>query len=364
MYSELKFKDYISPVRTLDVNKALDMAKDLTVSPIKTSFETIQISPEGEITFTKEVKDSKSVETRPMTRYAFEKLYKMLGISFIFATRIPIDLLLMNIHRLLKDYGSENLILLERNDGTIAGVVRKQYEEIPYLDVLSCFADKESVQYIDIGELMLTICLGFKDTEFKDPKAPPGDFYLMAGSHVYSSIVKEVPLYLSSSLYRSFCSNSFVMPFLGKARADYRLKPEERILEFSKNVQYYDEKVWEILKNNFEGVEERRLFEHEISMLFKKLQKFVGNSSMDRFIGTNEEERKLIIDRADTWKEQNKRNKILRKPLDEPVLTKYLAYDVLNEITNFAASNHESSKRSIETIAGNILGSILLGGLN
>jgi len=356
MYSQLKFAEYIKPTRTRIINDAINIAKDLTVVPVKTTFEKISINPDGLLM------SYQYPEGRKMTRYAFEKLYRILGISGQFALRIPIDLLLVNIHRLLGESGSDEISILERPDGSIAGFVKKDYDETSYLDILSHFTDRESFQYIDIGEIMLTICLGFQKTKFKDPRgtSPDSDF-LMAGSHVYSSILRETQLKLESILYRTYCTNSFVMPFFGKIRADYRLEPEPRLLDFSKNVEHYDEELLKAIVVNSEGIEERRFFEHEIVSLHRKLQKYIGSSTTDGLIGVKEEDRKLMLQRVDVWKEENKRNKMFNLSMNEPNLTSFLAYDILNNVTNYAASVHESTKRSIEVIAGTLLGNILLG---
>ncbi|MCK9428745.1 MAG: hypothetical protein M0R17_01890 [Candidatus Omnitrophica bacterium] len=355
MYSEMKFAEYIQPVRTRVINDAINVAKDLTVKPVKTTFEKLSINSDGNL-----ISDVYP-EGKIMSRYAFEKLYKILGISGSFALKIPLDLLLTNIHRLLGENSSDAIVMLERPDGSVAGFVKKEYEEASYLDILSCFSDREAIQYIDIGEVMLTICLGFQKTKFKDPKSISENDFLMAGSHVYGSILKETQLKLESILYRTYCTNSFVMPFFGKIRADYRLEPEPRLLEFSKNVEHYDEELLKAITINSDGIEERRLFEFEVASLFRKLQKYVGSSTTDTLIGTNEEERKLILQRVDIWREENKRNKMFGLAINEPSMTNFMAYDVLNKVTNYAASVHESTKRSIEVVAGTALGNILLG---
>jgi len=355
MYSTMKFAEYIKPVRTRVINEAINIAKDLKVTPTKTTCEKISINSDGKL-----ISDVYP-EGKVMTRYAFEKLYKILGISGSFALKIPLDLLITNMHRLLGENSSNTIIMLERNDGSVAGFVKKQYDEASYLDTLSCFSDRESVQYIDIGEIMLTICLGFQKTQFRDPDSSSENDFLMAGSHIYGSILKETQLKLESILYRTYCTNSFVMPFFGKIRADYRLTPEARLLDFSKNVEHYDEELLLAIKTNSIGIEERRMFEHEIAGIFRKLQKYVGGSTADQLIGTKEEDRKLIIQRVDIWKEENKRNKMFGLPINEPSMTDFKTYTVLNNVTNYAASVHESTKRSIEIIAGTALGNILLG---
>lgn len=356
MYSQMKFAEYVKPVRTRIINDAISIAKDLTVTPIKTTFGKISINPEGLLIY------EAHPEGKRMTRYAFERLYRMLGISGQFALKIPIDLLLVNIHRLLGENSSDEISMLERPDGSIAGFVKKKYDETSYLNVLSCFTDREAFQYIDIGEIMLTICLGFQKTKFRDPRGPsPDSDFLMAGSHIYSSILRETQLKLESILYRTYCTNSFVMPFFGKIRADYRLESEPRLLDFSKNVEHYDKELLEAITVNSEGIEERRFFEHEVVSLHRKLQKYIGSSTTDGLIGVKEEDRKLMLQRVDVWKEENKRNKMFNLPMNEPSLTSFLAYDILNNVTNYAASVHESTKRSIEVIAGTVLGNILLG---
>ncbi len=227
MYESLKFAKEKKGVFTSDVNEALKVSEKLTVNPIEIQLQELEINEDGTV---------KNGEERKVTKYGFENLCKILGIPKPFAREIPTELLFHNIKELQSNMGSREVILLEREDGTIANIVKPPYLESSYTDVLSHFSEREDIQYIDINESLLTIALTFKDIEIKAPDIVTDEFVkpdiLYVGTWIYNSVLERTSLHMESGFYRTHCQNSYIAPFLGKVRANYLKEPEERLLRF------------------------------------------------------------------------------------------------------------------------------------
>lgn len=335
--------------RVETVNEALDIAKDLVVTPSVCSLSDIALSPEGTLLVG-------STELL-MTTKALEGICKILGIPIGFARTIPADLLLENIQRLQTENPAQRIVLLQRRTEEVAGVVKDPYSEASYADVISTFSEKEGIKYFELGEELLTIALTF-DKQFYG--RDEGD-YLYVGTFIYNSILKETSLHMFSGLWRTGCRNSFLAPYLGKIRANYQKEDIlTRLASFADNVACYDDTTLARIEQNFSSLTNKRYFVHEVAGLWKKLSRYIGQSDADALLKMGEEGRKQLIDSANVWTRKNRLLKLQGKPAEEPSLTDIVPYDVVNDITSYAQRLHGLQKRTLEKFAGALLEEVVL----
>lgn len=348
MYDKLIFEPEKSYKRTKDVNEALEIASTLTVHPYETSIGELTVNEDGTL---------QNGELKKTTRSGFESFCKILGIPRPFARQIPLDLLFTNIKRLQKEKASNRVVLLERPEGGVANIVKAPYTESSYLDFLSHFSDKPDIKYLEVGEGLASICLSFSETKFNGV----GDDPLFIGTFVHNSILQNKSLHMFSGIYRTVCENSFVMPYLGMQRADYKLPPDSRLLKFSESVRCFDEEVLNRVQLGFERLEYRKLFEFEAAKIWNKLKSTVGEIDADILMKYNSEERALLLDRVKTWRRENKRAKLLGEAVSEPLVSSILAYDLVNDVTSHSQAHYFGEDRvAAERLAGGILESALL----
>lgn len=350
MYDTLNFANPVRAIRTIDRTEAVDAASKLSLNPITVPLSKVEVNENGTI----------SIEgsSKTITMFGFEQLCKHLGLPRPFARKIPLDLLFTNVGRLIEEHSEEQVVFLERMNGELAGVVKFPFMEVSALDFISTFSEKDSIKYFDVGETLSTICLGF------DPIYPEGfgsDVHI--GSFLYNSTVRVKPLHLFFGLFKSSCENSFVAPYMGKVRANYKLEDAtERLLAFSDSVLEYDDDVVSTLKERFRIMESRTLFRHEKVFIWKKLNRLVGDEVADTILRTNEEERKVMIEVVSQWSSGNKRARLLGEAIEEPTLTSTSVYDVINDITNYPIKYdvHEVAKQEFELLGGKIIEQVLL----
>ncbi|MCK9542530.1 MAG: hypothetical protein M0R03_10940 [Novosphingobium sp.] len=349
-FENLVFAPKIPAYRFSQVSEAIAYAEEVTVTPIPTTLGDLIVNTDATIGDNKQ----------KITRYGFEKLCVLLGIPKPFAQKIPNDLLFENIRRLKADNPGQEIVVLERNNGEIASIVKAPYTEPSYGEMLSVFQERPDLKYIDVEEKLLTICVAFDDVcAVGESDADT----LFVSSFMYGSITKETKMKLFSGLYRTQCSNSFICPFLGSSFANYQHKDKALMLSrFAETVRCYNQEIANRILNRFSSLLNRNMFKHEVARMWAGLSMIVGKSEADVIIGFGgDEERKVLLKEVETWKATNRRNRIEGKTISEPTLSPFKTYKVLNDITAYSKDHlHGVEKKNTETLAGNWIHDIIL----
>lgn len=338
---KLKFAPAKPAVRVNTIPEAYEqvLRLELSVTPTRTELGKLLVLPDGTIKL--------GELYRPATSYGFINFCKILGIPEPFANKIPIDLLLTNIKRLQEEHSGVSVSVLERSDGTIANVLKGEYKEVDYTSFLSNF-DGMTVKYVDVGERLMVLAATFEELPVLFKEDDP----LYVGTYVYNSILRTTPLHMFSGLFRTQCSNSFLAPYMGKFRADYKLEPEERMLRFVESIRCYDEKMVRKMQESFNILETRRMFEGEVVRVWKKLNSIVGPLDSDLILGLNSDMRKAMVQEESAREIKNKLAKLRGEAVREKSLSSLMYYDVLNAITANARDRHQEEKKVLENIAG------------
>jgi len=345
---EFKFAKTITPLHTNDVNEAMLFTENLKVEAEPSLIKNVTVHDDGTVTY--------NGEPKKITRYGFESFCRKLGIPTSFARKIPEDLLLENIRRLSASKPDDEIVILKRENGDIAGVGKAPYREPSYTEVLSTFADKEYLKYINLGEAFLTIGFWFDNKPI--PLTP--DDILHVGTYVYSSILQACKVHAYSGLYRNSCENSFVMPYFGKVKANYK-NEDVMLLKFAETLQCFDQNIYERLSTNFDVFNKRKLYDSEQASMWKSLSRVINSSEADSILKLDEETRKNLLSTVQTRFSENKRNRLEGKPVSENVPTGELVYDTINAVTSFARQNaFEDDKRKLEKLAGDWINKIIL----
>jgi len=232
MYKDFKFAEHAKVEVFTDAKEALQRSFDITVNPVPAVVEEIQVTADGKIVFRGE---QKSISLNGM-----ESFLKILSIPPLFARKLPTDLLLYNIDKLIKDSPAKPIFVLERPNNNIASIVQDPYTEIPYNEVIGRFIERP-VKNIELSESLLKMTFVF-DT-LKVPDLDDSQDTLYIGEYLVSSLTKLTSLQAIAGLYRTQCSNSFIMPILGKLKANYMKKEDVRLLRFADAFECYD-KIW------------------------------------------------------------------------------------------------------------------------
>ncbi len=348
MYETLVFAESKPSVITTNISQAVDQVSSLVVNPVPIELGNLRINENATIT---------NDIDHTVTLNGFENFSKILGIPNPFARKIPVDLLFSNIRRLQEEKRDQVVVLLERENGEIANIAKAPYLEASYLDVLSVFADREDINYIETSEELLTIALINPDSYFNGPDGKP--FHI--GTFVYSSILKAVQTHMVNGLFRRVCSNSYITPFLGKFTSNYLQKDiQQRLQSFSELAYRVDYELLEVIKNRFDGLQSRSLFDYEFVKLWQKLIKVLSYSEADNLLKTTEEERKEIQKRVIRRTISNKRAKFLGQSVEEPILLTLNMFETINEVTSRAQKFTGFNRLFLEKTGGEWLGNILL----
>ncbi len=335
--------------RFTDINEALIYAENLNVTPTQLTLGELLVNTDATI----------GEDHRKITRYGFEKLCTILGIPKPFAQKIPNDLLFKNIHRLQEDNASKKIVILSRDNNEIASIVKDPYREPSYGEMLSVFEERPDLKYIDLGERYLSVCIAFDDVVIVGRDDLDTIF---VGSFYNGSVVKETSLRITSGLYRTQCSNSFICPFLGTAKADYKHKdPALMLSKFGELVRCYNQEIVNRISQKIARLTETYMYKHELAKFWNTLSKIVTKSTADQIIGfDDDEDRKTLLKEVKAWQSANKLFRIEGRSVVEPQLSIYKSYDILNNTTEYAKELHEVEKRDVEKLAGTWIKNLIL----
>jgi hypothetical protein len=348
-FEGITFAPNIPSKRFEDINEALIFAENLNVTPNQLTLAELVVNSDATI----------GIDHLKITRYGFEKLCTILGIPKPFAQKIPNDLLFENIRRLKQDNAGKEVVILSRDNGEIASIVKAPYKELSYGEMISIFEERQDLRYIDLGERYLTICIAFDDTYMIGMNENDTIF---VGSFCYGSIVKETQLHITSGLYRTLCSNSFVCPFLGTAKANYKhIDPTLMLSKFGELIRCYNQEIVNRISLRTAQLPETYLYKHELAKFWNSLSKIVTKSVADQIVGFGgDEDRKTLLKEVKAWQATNKQNRIEGKSVMEMQLSSYKAYTVLNNTTEYAKDLHEIEKRDVEKLAGTWIKNLIL----
>jgi hypothetical protein len=328
-----------------DVNEALLEASKLNVNPIPVTVGDISVTQDGLIKI--------GEEEKLITILGLKSYCKVLGIPIDFAETIPEDLLLTNIKRLTQDQLGLEVELLEREDGTLASIVKHPYKEIPYSDILGRFAEKDPIN-IKLSEELMKISFRFDELKVPGFNDSENTFYI--SEYLISSLVKKISFQAVSGLYRTQCENSFIMPLLGKLKANYLKTAEKRLETFAQAFEYYDSEVVASIFRNFSSSVSRKITLPQFKYIWDNFSNIASKSEADLLFQIDEDSRKILLTNATQYLYEVKKAKNLGQVLPEPTDTPYNCYDTSNSITTIA---HERLN-GIESLKAEILGGTIL----
>ena len=346
MYELLSFTNGSTNNVYTDMNEALNKSSELVVNPVEATVGDIAITSSGLIDF--------GGEQRQTTRVGFESYCKLLGIPPQFGRHIPEDLLLHNIERLSKDRGGDRVTLLERNDGTFASIVKSPYKEIPYIDILSRFIDRNNIKKVEISEELMKIVFTFE--ELKVPNLDDRENTLYIGDYVLSSLIKETSLHAVAGLFRTQCDNSFIMPVLGRLKANYLKVPEKRLELFAQAFECYDSDLVATIFRNVSNSVNKHIKKHQFKHIWERYGKILGKTEADQLFSINEDQRKLLLAEASSYISETKKARALGQVVLPPEDTVFECYNIANQITTVAHQRLDGiDSVKAETLGGTIL---------
>jgi hypothetical protein len=295
-----------------------------------------------------------------VTEYGFNCLLKVLGIPVSYAKKIPRELLFTNIYSMQRDKAGTEVFVLSRPNEEIASVVKAPYDEITYSDVLAAFSDYPAIKKFTLAEELLVITLSFEELEVR---GATGEDIFNVGIFAYNSILKATQLHVESGLYRDICRNSYLLPIMGKVRAEYKEEDHmQRLLRFADNIRCYDTDVVNRLQLRFSSAfNDRSLLDDEVVKYWRSLSRVVGTADADKLVGIDEETRGDLVSTITKRTRRNKRNALLGKEITESMSTDISAYKFMNGITSFAQELKDiSAMIATEKIGGQIIQDLVL----
>ena len=345
MYEHFSFTNGSTQKVFTDVSKALLEAEQLVVNPISVTIGDLEVTPTGMIKL--------GSDERKITRHGLEAFCKILGIPPTFARSIPEDLLLHNIKRLSNDNSGKPIVLLERPDGSFASIVKSPYKEIPYSDILDRFVSKEPI-HIHISEELMKIVLKFEQLKIPDLNDNDHTFYV--SNYILSSLIKEISLQSVSGMFKTQCENSFIMPILGKMRANYLKDSEKRLELFAQAFECYDNELVATVFRNFSNSTNRQMLKYQFKYVWDRFSKITSEGEADILFSLDEDSRKLLLTEASYYNSEVKKAKALGRLVPSPEETLFTYYDITNQITTIAHKQLEG----IDSVKAEILGGTIL----
>jgi len=346
MYNDFTFAED-SKVEIFKVmNEALKKSYEVTVNPISTVVENIQVTSKGSIIF--------EGQEKKISQRGMESFFKILGIPLQFARKLPTDLLLHNVSKLTADNPSAPIFVLERPNAEIASIVGDPYSEIPYSDILGNFTERP-VRSIEMSESLLKVCFTFDNLKVSDLNDNQDTLYV--GEFLVASLTKLSGLQAYVGLYRTQCENSFIMPLLGRLKANYLKKEDARLSRFVAAFECYNTDTVATVLGNLAQKKQAKLKEYQVKQVWERMSKIMSKSDADILFSFDEDMRNSFLSKAKGYLSEYKQAEKLGLPLPTPTETPYDCYKVANEITNIAHTRSFDAVDQLkaEMVGGNIL---------
>lgn len=352
MYNELSFapeKEY-SDVKNM--SEAFNMVKVLETESKKVSFSDITISLNGgAILKTKE-------ETMKMTQWSLQSLCRFLGIPDPFARKIPIDLLLENISRLLREKGSDFVSLLIGQEKEIVNIVKTNYKPFRNKDLLSKLDALNNIEW----ESMKISSKGF-DLNVIDPTIKPlepkvGDvtkigFRVINSDTGYRDAVAKV------YLFRLTCVNGATLTDdwgVVRRNANRNVSYERDLEHFVNGVQNL--KVnFDSLKTVYDKMPETFLTDFQVEGIWKAISRIAGPEQADAIISKDDEGRKAILHLVSAKRAHNRQ--LFVEALKEAEPTDVNAYDAHNRITDASKQYKWQDALRMQAIGGRMISTLV-----
>jgi len=343
MFDALVFAAPKPALRFTTISEAFEASQNYTVSPHIVTLGDLKIADSGLI--------ANGIPDQRITLYGFQSFCKILGIPDPFRFQIPLDLLLFNMRRLIDEKAGEEVALLLRPDGDIASIVKTPYAEISYPNILGALQDREGLKYVDLTENLMSVGLTFDSLGALTGKGAEDVFYV--GTFLWNSITKAKKLSVTSGFYRTSCTNSYLLPVMGRYTANYDVEDEDlRLSKFLSLIDSYDTEVVNRVQADFTNFVHGNLNELEASKLWSIFSTNFSAVEADEFFGFDEEARKDFLAGVQKKLDFNKRARLLNllpESIDE---TTFSRYNVINELTLRAQEFSGLEKAKLEEIAG------------
>ncbi|MCA9211917.1 MAG: DUF932 domain-containing protein [Planctomycetales bacterium] len=306
-------------------------------SYVRTALDQIEFYDNGTMT----------VEGRnmPYLQGVHEDLAKCAGIPLSFGYGIPFELFKTNFEG-LKKLRSRGITLCVVRD-SVVGIAPAGYHPVKTREVLNRLDLNEDVwrcnkaTVSDFGvELDLAV-----PTATIEPEQ--GDI-INVGIRITNSETGGDALCASLSTLRLVCTNGSV--FRSTENVVYFKKYQKRTADaalraFISHALKLKDRAQSLAQNIYQDVLDRPLRDDQMVSLFRGLQRRVGSS----------EEAESILDIESEERRDIQRRERLRGSDDEPALTRFMVFDVHNQITAAARRRRLLLRQSLEQLGGSLL---------
>lgn len=358
MYDHIKFAEKSNPwVATIATtedfkNTVLATCLKTVVTPVRLKLGELKVNFNG--TAVVEYPGGKE----PLTQVALEGLCKVLSIPDPFRRYIPIDLLLYNIESLQVARSGQEIDLLVRPQGGIANIVSAPYDEIPYLDILSVLLDSNDLQRVEVSESLMK--LSFKLHTAVIPNMPENDPWHV-GVTVVASLNKLFGLHMLTGLYRTMCENSYCMPLLGKARANYSVKDYQmRLLRFADVFKVVDRSVLNQIETNFSKLMQIPLSVPRFVRIINRLDAVLSSAETCAVLNITTSDKKELFAKQLERQAAVRKSRIFKTAFPEELYTNKLAYNVINDITAHGRKLGGLEGYTLEKFGGALIQDLIL----
>lgn len=348
MYEQFKFVEEARE-ETSDLNQVLEWITNRKLNTALLPIGGILVSDNGLITYN-------GIE-RPCTQWAFEKFCGNLGIPRPFARKIPPDLLLNNIRRLIQESAGKEIQIHDAEKG-IVGVASKNYYPIDNEEFTKEIVNMnlnpwqlKTVHLFDRG-----ISAYFINARF--PKLEPikGDI-TEAGLVMRNSDTGGSNLTSKMFLYRLVCSNGAVIPEEWgsiKRLVSNKISKEKSLLNFVSRTKQ--------LETNFQRLTDFyiQMTKMNITDVFLKeswnsvVRVIKDDKETDEVFGIDEDRRKQIFLKIKVRDKENKKRFLIQESEEMPEQVNFTYYDIYNKISAAGKERQFEEKYEMEKISGDI----------
>jgi hypothetical protein len=329
-FTFLDFAESSSTYHYTDVEEAITKAIDFEVDVLPVSLGDLSISSKGNIYL------KNSEYPYKITLKGFESFLKILGIPISYAKKVSPELLFHNIYKLLSYKEEETVKILFRKDNSILSIVKSNYSEIPFKDLLLEFQSKP-IKKIEISDELLKISFAFSELDLSKDGSIPIDS-IFVGEFLLATQTSGIPLQLNSGFYKTTCQNSYIIPFLGKIVADYSKSPDVRLKKFYDAFECFNFNLVTAVFENFKRNLRSTMNVLDFEDTWRKLLPLFSEGGADLIFSIDETSRKSLLTKAKAYKDEKKKAEIFGDTNFnlEPDNTIFTYYDIADKLTTQA----------------------------
>lgn len=341
-----------------DINKALEWVTTREKVEIAARFGEVEISNDAKI----KIRGNEYL----ITQYCLEKFCRRLGIPQPFARKIPSDLLLKNIKRLIEEKQEESFLFFSSkigDDTVLIGEAKDNYVSADQEEFLKQMAEFQSDMWVPVNTLTTDRYVEFDFVNTED-SCKFDDLQL--GLNIRNSDTGDVNAVARLFLYSEAEKSGFIMPrewgYVERLR-NKKVSVESTLIKFASKIKDMDLRT-DCIKKALQEASDTNMTDEDCVVFWQNAQRITKDKEMaDEVFSITEEDRKAMLKTVKERKKANKAKAFNNEALEEPVELDSVYSNRIKDVMKLTKKYQYEEREQLRRLSGSMLNKLFPGEL-